>query len=310
MAGVDEPLQAVRAAVGLVHRPQVDPVVAPAVTARERGDRHQLDHGRCRGRARWSSRSIAASNVPVRGERAHVQLVEHRPVQRAFRASRGRSSGRRNGHSCGSRRARRTAAAANAGRAAAARRPAGTRSRSRRVRGRTSASHQPGSAAGLVGCRSPSACTSTCPAAGAHTRNAVTRRPRAAPGLCRVRPQPGGRGRAAPREVVRSGWTAAGAAGMRGAGQHVPPRPGRQRQHRVRPAAPPPQPAGQPGGDGHRGAARRRRPGRAGTTPRAGPPGPRRPAGGSPRRTSRDARGAAAARPRSPAACPRRGRPL
>ena len=63
VTGVDEPLQAVRAAVGLVHRPQADPVVAPAVPAGEGGDRHQLDVVDAE-RGRWSSRSIAASNVP------------------------------------------------------------------------------------------------------------------------------------------------------------------------------------------------------------------------------------------------------
>ena len=44
VAGVHEPLQRVRPAVRLVHGPQVDPVVTPAVLAGERGDRHQL-HG-------------------------------------------------------------------------------------------------------------------------------------------------------------------------------------------------------------------------------------------------------------------------
>ena len=47
VAGVHEPLQRVGPAVGLVHRPQADPVVPPAVLARERGERHQL-HRRSR----------------------------------------------------------------------------------------------------------------------------------------------------------------------------------------------------------------------------------------------------------------------
>ena len=43
VGGVDEPLQALRAAVGLVRGADVDAVVAPAVAAGERGHRHQLD---------------------------------------------------------------------------------------------------------------------------------------------------------------------------------------------------------------------------------------------------------------------------
>ena len=45
VGGVDEPLEALRAAVGRVRGRQVDAVVAPAVRARELGDRHQLDRG-------------------------------------------------------------------------------------------------------------------------------------------------------------------------------------------------------------------------------------------------------------------------
>ena len=43
VAGVDEALQPVRAAVRLVHRVPADAVVAPVVHAVERVDRHQLD---------------------------------------------------------------------------------------------------------------------------------------------------------------------------------------------------------------------------------------------------------------------------
>ena len=43
MAGVDEALEGVRAAVGLVDGVRVHAVVPPAVLSREGGDRHQLD---------------------------------------------------------------------------------------------------------------------------------------------------------------------------------------------------------------------------------------------------------------------------
>ena len=77
---------------------------------------------------------------PLRGERADVQLVDHRPAQRrAAPAAVGPGEGRR-GRRSGSARRCRTAAAASAGRAAARRRPAGTRSRSRPLTPGTSAS--------------------------------------------------------------------------------------------------------------------------------------------------------------------------
>ena len=63
VAGVHEPLQPVRAAVGLVHRPQVDPVVAPAVRPGNAATGISSTMVTPRSR-RWSSRSIAASNVP------------------------------------------------------------------------------------------------------------------------------------------------------------------------------------------------------------------------------------------------------
>jgi hypothetical protein len=43
MGGIDEPPQAVRAAVGVMRRPQEDAVVAPPPLARELRHRHQLD---------------------------------------------------------------------------------------------------------------------------------------------------------------------------------------------------------------------------------------------------------------------------
>ena len=45
MAGVDQPLQAIRAAVGVPRGEEVDAVVAPAEPAGEVGHRHQLDVG-------------------------------------------------------------------------------------------------------------------------------------------------------------------------------------------------------------------------------------------------------------------------
>ena len=81
MAGVHEPLERVRAAVGLVHGPQPDPVVAPAVLAGERGERHQLHDGDAERRqvVEPSDRGVER---PLRGERADVQLVDHRAAHR------------------------------------------------------------------------------------------------------------------------------------------------------------------------------------------------------------------------------------
>ncbi len=81
VTGVHEPLQPVRPAVGLVHRPQVDPVVAPAVAAWERRDRHQLDrvHAEVTQVVQPPDGGVEGA---LRGERADVQLVDHRSVQR------------------------------------------------------------------------------------------------------------------------------------------------------------------------------------------------------------------------------------
>jgi hypothetical protein len=81
VAGVHEPLEPVRPAVRLVHRPQVDPVVAPAVATGERRHRHQLD----RVHAQVTQVIQPPDGVverALRGERAEMQLVDHRSVQR------------------------------------------------------------------------------------------------------------------------------------------------------------------------------------------------------------------------------------
>ena len=88
MAGVDQPLEPVGAAVGVVGRVQVDAVVAPA--APRRGTRRPASARRASTprSTRWSRRSMAASKVPSGRERADVQLVEHRAAQRRRPASR------------------------------------------------------------------------------------------------------------------------------------------------------------------------------------------------------------------------------
>ena len=81
VARVHEPFQPVRAAVGFVHRPQVDPVVTPAVVAGERGDRHDL-HRVHAELAQVVQPPDGRVERPLGGERADVQFVDHRPVQR------------------------------------------------------------------------------------------------------------------------------------------------------------------------------------------------------------------------------------
>ena len=81
VAGVHEPLQRVRPAVGLVHRPQADPVVPPAMIAGERGQRHQLDHRHAEIREVVQTLDGGVQR-PLRGERADVQLVDHRAGER------------------------------------------------------------------------------------------------------------------------------------------------------------------------------------------------------------------------------------
>ena len=77
---VDEPLQRRRAAVRLVHRVQVDAVVAPAVLPVERGDRHELD-----GRHPEVDEVVEPLDGGVErarvGERAEVQLVDDAVAQ-------------------------------------------------------------------------------------------------------------------------------------------------------------------------------------------------------------------------------------
>ena len=81
VAGVHEALERVRPAVGLVHRPQADSVVPPAVIAGERGHRHQLHHRNAEiGQVvKPPDRGVQR---PLRGERADVQLVDHRAGRR------------------------------------------------------------------------------------------------------------------------------------------------------------------------------------------------------------------------------------
>jgi hypothetical protein len=78
---VDEALQALRAAVRVVRRADVDAVVAPPVAAGERGDRHQLDRrdAELAQAAQVGDRGIERALL---GERADVQLVQHRVAKR------------------------------------------------------------------------------------------------------------------------------------------------------------------------------------------------------------------------------------
>ena len=77
VAGVDEPLQRVRAAVGLVHRVPGHPVIAPVPDAVDRVHRQQLDVGDAQ-----LDQVIQPLDRRVqrgaRGERADVQFVDHR----------------------------------------------------------------------------------------------------------------------------------------------------------------------------------------------------------------------------------------
>ncbi len=81
VARVHEPLQPVRAAVGLVHRPQVDAVITPAPATREAGHRHQLDHVHAQ-LAEVVETADGGVERALRGERADVHLVDHRTAQR------------------------------------------------------------------------------------------------------------------------------------------------------------------------------------------------------------------------------------
>ena len=154
------------------------------------------------------------------------------------------------------------------------RRPAGTRSRSSpRGHGPRSASHQPDAAAGLIGCQLPGTSHLGPPGGGrpdaerGHRGTAVRHRAGAgSPADHWLRDEQ------CHREVVWSERQERARAGMRGAGQHVPPAP-------VRAAAAPCPPsrraaaarAGQPGGHGHRVAAVAGRAGRRHACPAAGP---------------------------------------
>ena len=80
MAGVDQPLQPVGSAVGVVGRPQVDPVVAPSAAAGELDDGKQLDGGDTEGDEVVEVGDGAVERALGR-ERAHVQLVEDRGRQ-------------------------------------------------------------------------------------------------------------------------------------------------------------------------------------------------------------------------------------
>ena len=84
MAGVDEPDQPVGAAVRFVHGVPEHAVVAPAVRAAERVDRHQLDEvdAEIDQIVQLLDRRVEGA---VRGERADVQFVDHRALDRAAR---------------------------------------------------------------------------------------------------------------------------------------------------------------------------------------------------------------------------------
>ena len=117
VAGVDEPHQPVGAAVGLVHRVPQHAVVTPAVGAAERVDRHQLDEvdAEVDEVVELVDRRVEGA---VGGERADVQFVDHRALDRSGRASRRRSTRRGRGPTAASARARRRAGAATEDRAA------------------------------------------------------------------------------------------------------------------------------------------------------------------------------------------------
>ena len=128
VGGVDELLQAQRAAVGGLGGAQVDAVVAPAARARELGHGHQLDRGHAELGQLAQVRDRALERALGR-ERADVQLVDHGVLQAGdAEAAVGPLEGERVDDP---RRARAgpPAASASTGRAAACRR---ARTRSRR----------------------------------------------------------------------------------------------------------------------------------------------------------------------------------
>ena len=81
VGGVDQPLQAVGPAVGLVRGPEVDAVVAPAAAAREVGDRHQLDRGDAQLGELGQVRDDRVERAVLR-ERPDVQLVDDQLLER------------------------------------------------------------------------------------------------------------------------------------------------------------------------------------------------------------------------------------
>ena len=240
MARVDEPLQAVRAAVGLVHRPQATPRRSPSRAARERGDRHQLDQVDAE-LAQVVQPFDGRVEGALRGEGADVQLVEDRPGSGGPARRRTRRS--RRGHD----RARPV-------------RPVGLPPRPRVGQRRAAVQAEgvvgPAGAArrrvppAVVGRphRVPSPATHLDrPAAGAQTRDGVSRPTRCGTGAA-GRPHrvarastPGSRGQLSGGSAVQGTRSARRATALG------------QRQHRVRPAAPPPQTVGQPGGGGTTG---------------------------------------------------------
>ena len=75
MAGVDQPLQALRPAVAVLRRVREHPVVSPVPRPRELGDRHDLD-GRDAQLAEVAQPGDDAVERPLGREGADVQLVE------------------------------------------------------------------------------------------------------------------------------------------------------------------------------------------------------------------------------------------
>ena len=84
MAGVDQPHQTVRAAVGFVYRVPQHAVVTPAVGAVERVDRHQFDE--VDAEVHQVVQLVDGGVESTRfGERAGVQFVDHRTLDGAAR---------------------------------------------------------------------------------------------------------------------------------------------------------------------------------------------------------------------------------
>src|SRR5690606_1329725 len=76
MAGIDQPLEAIRSAVGMVRRVEVYSVVAPAAFAGKLRDRHELDVSDTQAYEVLQSLNCGIEGASS-GEAADVQLVDH-----------------------------------------------------------------------------------------------------------------------------------------------------------------------------------------------------------------------------------------